>query len=110
MTRRADSTLVIAASNWVEPEVQGSRKTVTFGFSGVAEWLYAEVCRVYVKHWRFAGCVGRRWEVRPTPRLRKLENYARLRKSDRQKAIAIQHPPVYTDLAADGTWRFWRFT
>ncbi|HEX4311185.1 MAG TPA: glycosyl hydrolase family 39 [Acidobacteriaceae bacterium] len=50
VTRRADGTLVIAAWNWVEPEVQGSDKTVTFDFSGVADGIYAEVRRVDAQH------------------------------------------------------------
>jgi xylan 1,4-beta-xylosidase len=50
VTRRADGTLVIAAWNWVEPEVQGSDETMTFDFRGVADGVYAEVRRVDAQH------------------------------------------------------------
>ncbi|HEX4007203.1 MAG TPA: glycosyl hydrolase family 39 [Acidobacteriaceae bacterium] len=50
VTRRADGALVIAAWNLVEPGAEGSNKTVTFDFKGVADGTVARIRRVDSDH------------------------------------------------------------
>jgi xylan 1,4-beta-xylosidase len=90
VTRRADGTLVIAAWNWVEPEVHGSDKTVTFDFSGVADGVYAEVRRVDAQH----GDTLDAWKKMGSPAYPTVSQVTELRKASEigpPEAIAIRN-------------------
>ena len=107
VTRRADGTLVIAAWNWVEPEVQGSDETMTFDFRGVADGVYAEVRRVDAQH----GDSLDAWKKMGSPSYPTPSHIGELRQAAEiglPEAMVIQNRLTLT-LPPMGL-RLWRFT